>query len=102
MQCDEAAADTDLADRLDGLGVGCLPRLDDEVGAQRLELATGTDWASARRELGLERFVDTRELVLTAHEQRLVSGWLAIEPEHDTYSDDLSVTVITQPPLSYG
>jgi hypothetical protein len=51
--------------------------MDDEVGPQRLELPTGADRTSARGQLGLKRFVDTRELVLTAHEKRLVSKWLA-------------------------
>jgi hypothetical protein len=77
MQGDESATDADLADSLDRLGSGCLPRTDDEVSPQGLELPTGADRTSARGQLGLKRFVDTRELVLTAHEKRLVSKWLA-------------------------
>jgi hypothetical protein len=77
MKREKPAADADLTDSLDGLDAWCPPRADDELGAQGLELPAGADRTGALGQLGFKRLVDTRELVLTAHEKEIVSQWLA-------------------------
>jgi hypothetical protein len=79
MHGEKSAADADAANGVDRLDAsGSQLGLDHETGSQRLHLGFSTSGANAAgRELGFKRLVDTRDLVLTAHEERLVSEWLA-------------------------
>jgi hypothetical protein len=72
MQGEKSATDTNLSDSLDGLGPGCGLGTHHELGVQRLKLSATTDRTRAGGQLVRKRFIETRELILTAHEKRLI------------------------------
>jgi hypothetical protein len=72
MEREKSATDTNLSDSLNGLDPGCGLGTHHELGVQRLKLSATTDRTRARGQLVRKCFVETRELVLTGHEKRLI------------------------------
>ena len=95
MHGEETAVDADASGSVDGLSCGSRSNDEPSIEQDHLPLAAdGTDEVGWK--LGFRRLVDTRDLVLGVHEKRLSSEWLASCRCRYTYSDDISVMLITQ------
>lgn len=72
VEGEKATAHAHLTDRVDGLDARRGLWTNDELGTQGLELPTAADRTGARGQAPLKRLIDTRELVLAAHDTETV------------------------------